>query len=174
MTTAPFSIILGPVLQLPVSLPRYYVTNPWGTSLTTSQRKRTLDIPNETAHLADRSRGLDSSQAPLSGAEPCRAQSPTGGLCSTAARDTDEDGTWFRWWVQADVTFSEVMLAWHRRLREWVKNEWNLDGDVGVGVSPVEDGSEVELWVSLCCKNPRPDGFVLTAHYGVNIWSCGT
>lgn len=124
MTVAPLSIILGPVLQLPISLPQYYVTNPWGTSLTTSQCKRTLDIPNGTAHLADRSRGLDDSQAPPSGAEPCRAQSPTGGLWSTAARNTDEDGTWFRWWVQAAVTFSKVMLARHRRLKEWVKPLW--------------------------------------------------
>lgn len=45
-----------------------------------------------------------------------------------------------------------------------------LDRDVGAGVSPVEDGPEVELWVSLRLEHPRPDGVVLTSHYGINIW----
>lgn len=46
--------------------------------------------------------------------------------------------------------------------------------DVCVGVSPVEDGSEVELGVSLLSEHSRPDGVALTSHYGVNIWSCNT
>lgn len=53
------------------------------------------------------------------------------------------------------------------------RNESNLYRDVCVGVSPVEDGSEVELWVSLCIEYPRPYGVILTVQYGVNIWSCG-
>lgn len=48
----------------------------------------------------------------------------------------------------------------------------NLDGDVCVGVSPVEDGPEVEFGVSLRREHPRPDAVVLTAHHGVNIRSC--
>lgn len=50
----------------------------------------------------------------------------------------------------------------------------NLNGDVCAGVSPVEDGSEVELGVSVRLENPRPYGVILTAHYGINIWSCGS
>ncbi len=48
----------------------------------------------------------------------------------------------------------------------------NLNRDVCVGVSPVKNGSEVELRVSLRLENSGPDGVVLTAHYSVNIWSC--
>ena len=53
-------------------------------------------------------------------------------------------------------------------------NESNLDRDVCVWVSPVEDGSEVELGVSLGLEHPCPDGVVLTPHYGINIWNCGS
>lgn len=53
-------------------------------------------------------------------------------------------------------------------------NVSNLNGDVCVGVSPVEDGSEVELRVSLRLKDPRSHGVVLAAHYSVNAWSCGS
>lgn len=45
--------------------------------------------------------------------------------------------------------------------------------DVCVGVSPVEDGSEVELGVSLLSEHPCPYGVTLTTHCGINIWSCG-
>lgn len=48
----------------------------------------------------------------------------------------------------------------------------DLDRDVCVGASPVEDGSEVELWVSLSLEHPSSDGVALTSHYGINIWSC--
>lgn len=47
-----------------------------------------------------------------------------------------------------------------------------LNGDVDVGVSSVENGSKVELRVSLCFEHLRPDGITLTPNYGINIWSC--
>lgn len=53
-------------------------------------------------------------------------------------------------------------------------NVFNLDGDVCVGVSPVEDGSKVELRVSLLLEHPGPYGVVLASHCGINIWSCGS
>lgn len=49
----------------------------------------------------------------------------------------------------------------------------DLDGDVGSRVSPVEDGPEVELRVSVRWKKVRPDGVALTANDGVNVRSCG-
>lgn len=45
----------------------------------------------------------------------------------------------------------------------------NLNRDVCVGVPPVEDGSEVELRVSLLLEHTGPYGVVLTSHCGVNI-----
>lgn len=53
-------------------------------------------------------------------------------------------------------------------------NVSDLNRDVCVGVSPVEDGSEVELRVCIRLENPCPDGVILAANYGVNIWSCGS
>jgi len=50
----------------------------------------------------------------------------------------------------------------------------NLNRDGCAGVSPVENSSEVELGVSLRLENMRLDGVILTPHYGINIWSCGS
>lgn len=52
-------------------------------------------------------------------------------------------------------------------------NVSNLNRDLCVGVSPVEDGSEVELRVSFLLEHLGPYGVVFTSHYGINIWSCG-
>lgn len=53
-------------------------------------------------------------------------------------------------------------------------NVSNLNGDVCVGVSPVEDGSEVELRVSFGLADLRPHCVILAAHQGVNIRSCAS
>lgn len=51
-------------------------------------------------------------------------------------------------------------------------NVLNLNGDVCVGISPVEDSSKVKLRVSLLLEHPGPYGVVLASHNGINIWSC--
>lgn len=50
----------------------------------------------------------------------------------------------------------------------------NLNRDVCVGVSPVENGSQVEFGVSALLEHPCPDVVILTSHYSVNIGGCGT
>lgn len=49
----------------------------------------------------------------------------------------------------------------------------NLNRDVCVGESPVENGSQVEFGVSVHLEHLRPDTVTLTSHYSVNIRGCG-
>lgn len=53
-------------------------------------------------------------------------------------------------------------------------SEPHLDGDVRAGVSPVEDGSEAELGVSLLLEDARSHRVALTADDSVDTWSCAT
>lgn len=73
-------------------------------------------------------------------------------------------------------TGSRPQLSAHSPLshRASRASELHLDGDVRAGVSPIEDGSQVELGVSRLLEDTWSHSVALTADYSVNIWSCGT
>lgn len=134
---------------------RHYFTSQWGRRWRTSPRGRTLCVLNGIGHIAALSHDPDPSQTPPSGAESCRAPSPTEHHCATPAQEADHS-----WVCTSCSQFISDM------------NESHLDRNVCVGVSPVEDSSEVELRVSLRFKDTWPHSVALTADHSVSIWSC--
>lgn len=101
----------------------------------TSPRKRSPGASPGFGLPAGRSRGCGSSPAPRSGAKPCRGASLGADLWPTAGEERGYGGN--NWKHQG----GEDRKAPH------------LDADVGIGVSPVEDGPEVEFGISCGSEN---------------------